>query len=144
MSDILEAEKDYKKLKSKAAKEKLEALERSLGISVQQAEAALEGMDDEPEEAAAAAEGSGSGSTSPAAEGAAAKKAGPPKAKDLTKEDLARLAGRKHKFDDSEYLEQSREINEGVRGAVAAGAHPFPPAPLPPFPFYLARTDRAH
>ncbi|CAE6519087.1 unnamed protein product [Rhizoctonia solani] len=30
-------------------------------------------------------------------------------------------AGQKHRFDDTEYLEQSREINDGVKSAVAAG-----------------------
>lgn len=122
MSDILEAQKDYKKLKSQAAKEKLEALERSLGISAGQAAAALEDMDDE--EPAAEDEPYGFGSRSPTEGGdkPAAERKAAPKAKDLTKQDLAQLAGRKHKFDDSEFLEQSREINESVRGAVAAGA----------------------
>ncbi|KII89639.1 hypothetical protein PLICRDRAFT_107939 [Plicaturopsis crispa FD-325 SS-3] len=31
------------------------------------------------------------------------------------------LVGRKHRFDDSEYLEQSRELVDGVRSAVSAG-----------------------
>ncbi|KAJ1307361.1 hypothetical protein OPQ81_001466 [Rhizoctonia solani] len=30
-------------------------------------------------------------------------------------------AGQKHRFDDTEYLEQSREITDGVKSAVAAG-----------------------
>lgn len=30
------------------------------------------------------------------------------------------LAGKKHRFDDSEYLEQSRELSEGVRNAVSS------------------------
>lgn len=30
------------------------------------------------------------------------------------------LAGKKHRFDDTEYLEQSRDLNDGVRNAVAA------------------------
>ena len=34
----------------------------------------------------------------------------------------AQLAGKKHRFDDTEYLEQSRELVEGVKSAVAAGA----------------------
>jgi hypothetical protein len=127
MSDILEAQKDYKKLKSQAAKEKLEALERSLGISAGQAAAALEGMDDE-EPAEDGPSGSGSRSPTGGGDKAAVERKAAPKAKDLTKEDLAQLAGRKHKFDDSEFLEQSREINESVRGAVAAGASPILPA----------------
>lgn len=31
------------------------------------------------------------------------------------------LAGKKHRFDDTEYLEQSRELVDGVKSAVAAG-----------------------
>ncbi|CAE6442904.1 unnamed protein product [Rhizoctonia solani] len=48
-------------------------------------------------------------------------------------------AGQKHRFDDTEYLEQSREITDGVKSAVAAGllkkrkknkaASPVEPAP---------------
>ncbi|KAG8735433.1 hypothetical protein FRC10_010607 [Ceratobasidium sp. 414] len=52
-------------------------------------------------------------------------------------------AGQKHRFDDTEYLEQSREITDGVKSAVAAGllkkrkkakvspsAEPAAPAPV--------------
>jgi hypothetical protein len=35
------------------------------------------------------------------------------------------LAGKKHRFDDTEYLEQSREIVDGVKSAVTAGMHPM-------------------
>jgi hypothetical protein len=31
------------------------------------------------------------------------------------------LSGKKHRFDDTEYLEQSRELVEGVKSAVSAG-----------------------
>jgi hypothetical protein len=31
------------------------------------------------------------------------------------------LAGKKHRFDDTEYLEQSRELTENVKSAVSAG-----------------------
>ena len=30
------------------------------------------------------------------------------------------LAGKKHRFDDTEYLEQSQDLKDGVRNAVAA------------------------
>lgn len=33
----------------------------------------------------------------------------------------APVAGKKHRFDDTEYLEQSRDIVDGVKNAVAAG-----------------------
>jgi len=32
-----------------------------------------------------------------------------------------KLAGKKHRFDDTEYLEQSRDLVDGVKSAVAAG-----------------------
>lgn len=35
--------------------------------------------------------------------------------------DLAEIAMKKKKFEDTEYLEQSREINDNVRSAVSAG-----------------------
>jgi hypothetical protein len=36
-------------------------------------------------------------------------------------EDPPVLAGRKHRFDDTEYLEQSRDLVDGVKSAVSAG-----------------------
>lgn len=36
------------------------------------------------------------------------------------------LAGKKHRFDDTEYIEQSRELTENVKSAVSAGMLPFP------------------
>ncbi|TXT15971.1 hypothetical protein VHUM_00474 [Vanrija humicola] len=36
------------------------------------------------------------------------------------KVDLEELARKKHKFDDNKFMEESREINENVRSAVAA------------------------
>jgi len=35
--------------------------------------------------------------------------------------DPAQVAGRKHRFDDTEYLEQSRELVDNVKSAVTAG-----------------------
>lgn len=32
------------------------------------------------------------------------------------------LAGKKHRFDDTEYIEQSRELTDNVKSAVSAGA----------------------
>ncbi|ORY29135.1 telomere stability and silencing-domain-containing protein [Naematelia encephala] len=69
-----------------AEKAKLEAIERSLGIS---------------------APGEGEGSSS--------------SVKRLAEVDLEELARKKHKFDDNQFLEESREINDNVRSAVAAG-----------------------
>jgi hypothetical protein len=35
--------------------------------------------------------------------------------------DPTQVAGRKHRFDDTEYLEQSRELVDNVKSAVTAG-----------------------
>jgi len=41
--------------------------------------------------------------------------------KRLAEVDLEELARKKHRFEDTEYLEQSREIKDNVRSAVTAG-----------------------
>ena len=41
--------------------------------------------------------------------------------KRLADVDLEELARKKHRFEDTEYLEQSREIKDSVRSAVTAG-----------------------
>lgn len=38
-----------------------------------------------------------------------------------TKADLEEVAKKRHRFDDHEFLEESREINDNVRNAVSAG-----------------------
>jgi hypothetical protein len=35
--------------------------------------------------------------------------------------DLLEIASKRHKFEDSAFLEESRELKEGVRNAVSAG-----------------------
>ena len=47
--------------------------------------------------------------------------------------DPTQVVGRKHRFDDNEYLEQSRELVDSVKSAVTAGQFSFP---LPYF-FFL-------
>ncbi|KIK61251.1 hypothetical protein GYMLUDRAFT_225470 [Collybiopsis luxurians FD-317 M1] len=46
--------------------------------------------------------------------------AGPSKAGASSSEEPAKLAGKKHRFDDTEYLEQSRELVDNVKTAVSA------------------------
>jgi len=77
LQEYIESEPERKKAAAAAQKEKLEKLERELGVGP-----------------------SGSGSSSV---------------------DTVKLAGQKHRFDDTEYLEQSRDIVDGVKSAVAAG-----------------------
>jgi hypothetical protein len=40
--------------------------------------------------------------------------------------DTTQVAGRKHRFDDNEYLEQSRELVDSVKNAVTAGQYSSP------------------
>jgi hypothetical protein len=40
--------------------------------------------------------------------------------------DPTQIVGRKHRFDDNEYLEQSRELVDNVKSAVTAGQFSFP------------------
>lgn len=83
-------------LRAKAAAEekaKLEALERTLGITSD----------------------TGNAEAGP----------GPSSAKRMAADvDVEEIARKRHKFDDSKFLEESREINEGVRSAVLAGECP--------------------
>ena len=44
-----------------------------------------------------------------------------PNSKRLAEIDVGEIARKKHKFEDSKFLEESREINESVRSAVSAG-----------------------
>ncbi|KAJ3862712.1 telomere stability and silencing-domain-containing protein [Lentinula novae-zelandiae] len=46
--------------------------------------------------------------------------AGPSRTGSSSTEQPAKLAGKKHRFDDTEYLEQSRELVENVKSAVSA------------------------
>lgn len=75
-----------------AEKAKLEALERQLGVGP-----------------APDAEASGSGESSASG------------SKRLAELDLEELAKKKHRFDDSKFLQESEEIKDNVRSAVSAG-----------------------
>ena len=55
--------------------------------------------------------------------------------------DPTQVAGRKHRFDDNEYLEQSRELVDSVKNAVTAGQFSSPRFPLlhpdPSIPLFI-------
>ncbi|KAG6844971.1 hypothetical protein H0H87_002085 [Tephrocybe sp. NHM501043] len=90
LAEYLESEPERVAAKAAAQKAKLEALERKLGIVP----------------ANASANNSAVGSSEPSRS---------------TGTDLPPvLAGTKHRFDDTEYLEQSRELTENVKNAVSA------------------------
>ncbi|KAG6909933.1 hypothetical protein DXG01_014202 [Tephrocybe rancida] len=90
LAEYLESEPDRVAAKAAAQKAKLEALERKLGI----------------------VPASASGSNSEVGSGE------PPRNTGADQPPV--LAGTKHRFDDTEYLEQSRELTEGVKNAVSA------------------------
>ncbi|GLB40523.1 putative telomere stability and silencing [Lyophyllum shimeji] len=91
LAEYLEAEPERLAAKAAAQKAKLEALERKLGI--------------EHADASGSSPAIGSGEPSRSSAG---------------DQPLPILAGKKHRFDDTEYLEQSRELTENVRSAVSA------------------------
>lgn len=91
LADYVESSAQREKEASLANKAKLEALERSLGIGSSKT------METEAESSSA------------------------PGIKRKTSPDLVEIAQKKHRFDDTAYLEQSREINDNVRSAVTAG-----------------------
>ncbi|TFK98630.1 telomere stability and silencing-domain-containing protein [Pterulicium gracile] len=97
LADYLAAEPARKRAAADAQKAKLEAMEKRLGI------------DQKPRE--------GSGSTSPGASGSGS-------ATPASKEPEV-LAGKKHRFEDTEYLEQSKELVDNVKSAVSLGALHF-------------------
>jgi len=93
LAEYLEGEPARKRAAADAQKAKLDALEKKLGITPSTSLAAA-AADEEPR--ASASKLNDSFVPEP-------------------------LAGKKHRFDDTEYLEQSREIVNGVKSAVAAG-----------------------
>jgi hypothetical protein len=97
LAEYLESEPERLAAKAEAQKAKLEALERKLGI--------------EPSSAAGPSRTPAVGSGEPARPSSI---------------DVAPLAGKKHRFDDTEYLEQSRELTENVKSAVSAGVYIVP------------------
>jgi hypothetical protein len=94
-AELLESAPALRAAAKAAEKAKLEALERQLGINAA--------------ESASTEAGPSSGSGS----------------KRIAEVDLEELAKKKHKFEDSKFLEESREINDNVRSAVSAGESGF-------------------
>jgi len=90
LAEYLEGEPARKRAAADAQKAKLDALEKKLGIA--------------PSTSAATGDEEPRASTSKLNDGVAPEP----------------LAGKKHRFDDTEYLEQSREIVDGVKSAVTA------------------------
>lgn len=95
LAEYLEAEPERLAAKAEAQKAKLEALERKLGI--------------EPSSTAGPSRAPAVGSGEP------------PRSAPVDTAPV--LAGKKHRFDDNEYLEQSRELTENVKSAVSAGVY---------------------
>jgi len=70
--------------------------------------------DDSGPSTSTSAEASGSGSASGSSSVAVANKR-------LAEVDIEEIARKKHRFDDNKFFEESREIKDNVRSAVAAG-----------------------
>ncbi|ORX38942.1 telomere stability and silencing-domain-containing protein [Kockovaella imperatae] len=104
-AELLESLPALRAAAQAADKAKLEALERALGISSDQTSDLLSLPEDETR---------GERSSTGAVRAATGSKR-------IAEVDLEELAMKKHKFDDNEFLEQSREIKDNVRNAVAAG-----------------------
>jgi hypothetical protein len=102
MAEYVESKEKSQKAALEAQKAKLQALEKQLGIDTPAASASSIG----------AASGSGTASAPVTTSSSGGKQA------DV---DVTKIAQKRHRFDDTQYLETSREINDGVRNAVAAG-----------------------
>jgi hypothetical protein len=94
MAELVESAENAPSAQLASDKAKLQALERQLGI------------------------GSSSSSAGPSTTSSAPAH---PKDRDGPDPELVQLAQKRKKFDDTEFFETSREINDGVRNAVAAG-----------------------
>jgi hypothetical protein len=116
-AELLELEATHNKKTAEAARAKLEALERQLGISSSSSSSRAPpptiGDADE-----LSSEAGPSGSSSTAAGGSGQIEGSRTK---LTQQDLVELAGKRHKFEDNAFFEESREIKDNVRSAVSAG-----------------------
>lgn len=93
-----------------AEKAKLEALERTLGLTTPDSDAPGPSI------------GDGSGASSSSSSGAGPSKvSGASAVKRLAEVDIEEIARKRHKFDDNKFFEESREIKDNVRSAVMAG-----------------------
>lgn len=101
-------------------KAKLEALERQLGISSADsgAGAGAAGPSSSGSDSSGKGEGVEEGTDAKGKAKASAPMTG---SKRIAEIDVMEIAQKRHKFDDSKFLEESREINENVRSAVSAG-----------------------
>lgn len=93
-----------------AEKAKLEALERTLGLTTPDSDAPGPSIGDASEASSSSSSGAGPSKVS----GASA-------VKRLAEVDIEEIARKRHKFDDNKFFEESREIKDNVRSAVMAG-----------------------
>lgn len=119
MSEIVAAQENAAADKLKADKAKLEVLERQLGITSSKESKLPSSAAAGPSSSSAS---SSSSSLSPPAEASKAPEpASQPRHAGQPDPDLVKLAQKRKKFDDDTHFEKSREINDSVRNAVAAG-----------------------
>ncbi|KAJ9097353.1 hypothetical protein QFC19_006821 [Naganishia cerealis] len=107
MAEYVESKEKSKKAVLEAQKAKLQALEKQLGIH------------DSSTSASGISAASSSKLSDPASSAPdASSSTSATKQADV---DVAKIAQKRHRFDDTQYLETSREINDSVRNAVTAG-----------------------
>ena len=104
-AELLESTPGMRAALVASEKAKLEALERSLGLT---------GPDDSGPSTSTSTSADADASGSTTSNVAAANKR-------LAEVDIEEIARKKHRFDDNKFFEESREIKDNVRSAVAAG-----------------------
>lgn len=98
-----------------AEKAKLEALERTLGLTTPDTDAPGPSIGDASESSSL------SSLSSSASMAGSSKVSGASAVKRLAEVDIEEIARKRHKFDDNKFFEESREIKDNVRSAVMAG-----------------------
>lgn len=108
MAEYVESKEKAQKSTLEAQKAKLQTLERQLGIQPSSSGTSGIGSSTAAETSNPAAASSSTASISKPAVVSA----------DV---DVTKIAQKRHRFDDNQYFETSREINDSVRSAVTAG-----------------------
>lgn len=109
MAELVESSENSSAVHLAANKAKLQALERQLGI-----DSSSSAGPSVPKPSISSGSGTMTSTTTPVPTNAR----GQPSEPDA---ELVKLAQKRKKFDDDAHFETSREINDGVRSAVAAG-----------------------
>jgi hypothetical protein len=107
MAEYVESKEKSQKSTLDTQKAKLAALEKQLGIQASSSSTAGLGAASASSATTRASQPSAASGSTPSASAA-----------DV---DVTKIAQKRHRFEDNQYFETSREINDGVRNAVTAG-----------------------